>query len=74
MILFLIKYLTVGDNKYIDGYFQNENYFKDIRSDLLTDFTNLVDLDIFSKNIEKKILNSEKLFITYSERGLYTRC
>jgi len=66
------KYLNVDDNKYIDGYFQNENYFKDIRSDLISDFTNSVDLDIFSKNIEKKILKSERNCSLHVRRGDYT--
>ena len=50
--------LILEDNKYIDGYFQCEKYFKDIREIILKQFTINQDISNYTKEIKNKIQNA----------------
>jgi hypothetical protein len=63
--------LELSDNNYIVGYYQCENYFKDIRDILLEQFTIKKCLSNYTIEIEKKINNSLKSCSIHIRRGDY---
>ncbi|MFH0892344.1 MAG: alpha-1,2-fucosyltransferase [Candidatus Falkowbacteria bacterium] len=69
---FIPDVLALGNKAYLDGYWQNENYFKDIRDILLWEFTLKEPLGPDDARIEKEIAehNSVSLHI---RRGDYVQ-
>jgi len=58
------------DNIILDGYWQNENYFKDIRAEILKDFTLKKDISKEANNYLKKIRNNNSVSL-HIRRGDY---
>jgi hypothetical protein len=56
-LLFDNRFLEIEDNSYLDGYFQCEKYFKDIREIILKQFSINQDISNYTKEIENKIQN-----------------
>ena len=63
-LLFDKKLLEIDDNSYLDGYFQCEKYFKDIREIILKQFTINQDISNYTKEIKNKILEVATIFIS----------
>lgn len=63
--------LTPPDSTYIHGYFQSEKYFKEIRADILLDFTLITPLSNYSESIKEKILGSKSSASIHIRRGDY---
>lgn len=59
-------------NKYLDGYFQSEKYFKHLRNQLLADFE-FPALDTDNDNIRKKIEASPNAVSIHVRRGDYLK-
>ncbi len=57
---------------YLDGYWQNENYFKDIRNEILKDFTLKQDISKEAKEYLKQIQNSNSVSL-HVRRGDYVQ-
>jgi len=57
---------------YLDGYWQNENYFKDIRNDILKNFTLKQDISKEAKNYLEQIKNSNSVSL-HIRRGDYVQ-
>ena len=55
---------------YLDGYWQNENYFKDIRDEILKDFTLKQDISKEAKEYLNQIKNSKSISL-HVRRGDY---
>lgn len=68
-LLFDAKLLDVEDNTYIDGYFQSENYFKDIKEIILKQFTIKKEISSYSKDIENQIKDSKNSCSLHIRRG-----
>lgn len=68
-LLFDKKLLEIQDNNYLDGYFQCENYFKNIREIILKQFTINKEISNYSKDIENKIKNSQNSCSLHIRRG-----
>jgi hypothetical protein len=65
----IIDNIDLNKNVYLNGFFQKEIYFKDIRNQLLEDFKiNITDDNI--KNLEKEILSSNSICVNI-RRGDY---
>lgn len=65
--------LRVKDDSFVQGYFQNENYFKDIRVDILNDFTFCKPLSDYSAKIEQEIKATKVACSLHIRRGDYTK-
>lgn len=63
--------LTPPDGTNIHGYFQSEKYFKEIRADIIQDFTLKSPLSPYSKSVEEKILASSLSASIHIRRGDY---
>ncbi len=72
LLLFDQKLLNIKDNSYISGYFQSDNYFKNIRSILLNHFLTNNEISDYSKKIKKLIQESENSCSLHIRRGDYT--
>jgi len=59
-------------NLYLDGYFQNENYFKDLRNKVLYDFT-FPELSDNNKIIAKNISETKNAISIHIRRGDYLK-
>lgn len=70
-LLFDKTLLELNDEKYINGYFQCENYFKDIRNILLKQFEINQTITNYSMKIEKMILDSQNSCSMHIRRGDY---
>lgn len=70
-LVFDNRFLEIEDNSYLDGYFQCEKYFKDIREIILKQFTINLELSSYAKEIENKILNSQNSCSIHIRRGDY---
>ena len=68
-LLFDKKLLEIDDNSYLDGYFQCEKYFKDIREIILKQFTINQDISNYTKEIKNKIQNSQNSCSLHIRRG-----
>ena len=68
-LLFDNNLLMFEDNKYIDGYFQCEYYFKDIRKEILNQFVINQAISNYTKDIENKIKNSRNSCSLHIRRG-----
>ncbi|MGJ0338332.1 alpha-1,2-fucosyltransferase [Aliarcobacter cryaerophilus] len=68
-LLFDKKFLEIEDNSYLDGYFQCEKYFKDIREIILKQFTINQDISNYTKEIKNKIQNSQNSCSLHIRRG-----
>ncbi|MBU1667539.1 alpha-1,2-fucosyltransferase, partial [bacterium] len=68
-LLFNDGLLKVEDHNYIDGYFQCEKYFKDIREILLKQFCTNKGISNYTKKIEKKIFGSKHSCSLHIRRG-----
>jgi hypothetical protein len=68
-LLFDKKLLEIDDNSYLDGYFQCEKYFKDIREIILKQFTINQDISNYTKEIKNKIQNSKNSCSLHIRRG-----
>ncbi len=64
------KFRNLRGNIYMDGYFQSEMYFRDIRSDLIRNFSFKDELSLKNKNIIKNIQNTNSVSI-HVRRGDY---
>ena len=64
--------LKAGDNSYIDGYWQSEKYFKEIKNKLLEEFKLTVELDKDNRDMLNKIINSNSTGI-HIRRGDYVK-
>jgi hypothetical protein len=65
------QFLTISDHTYIEGYFQSEKYFKDIRKTILKKFTLNKELSMFGKYIADRIVNAKKSCSIHIRRGDY---
>lgn len=70
-LLFDTKMLTPHDNSYIEGYFQTEKYFLEIRETLLNQFTLNKTLSNYSQEIEHAIENANISVSLHIRRGDY---
>ncbi|MDC3244815.1 alpha-1,2-fucosyltransferase [Gammaproteobacteria bacterium] len=68
-LLFDEKLLNINDHSYVDGYFQNEKYFCDIRGILLEQISINRPLSNFTKNIQKKINSLNNTCSIHVRRG-----
>jgi hypothetical protein len=68
-LLFDNRFLEIEDNSYLDGYFQCEKYFKDIREIILKQFTINQEVSNYTKEIENKIQNSQNSCSLHIRRG-----
>ena len=68
-LLFDKKLLEIDDNSYLDGYFQCEKYFKDIREIILKQFTINQEVSNYTKEIKNKIQNSQNSCSLHIRRG-----
>jgi hypothetical protein len=68
-LLFDENFLNIEDNNYIEGYFQSEKYFENMRDVLLKQFTIKEELLKYTKEIEKKIQNSLNSCSLHIRRG-----
>lgn len=68
-LLFDNRFLEIEDNSYLDGYFQCEKYFKDIRQIILKQFTINQEVSNYTKEIENKIQNSQNSCSLHIRRG-----
>lgn len=64
--------LEIDKPCYIKGFFQTEKYFKDIREDLIKDFSLKVDLNEQNKKMLEKIKSTNSVSIHF-RRGDYTK-
>lgn len=63
------KLLNIKDNSYIEGYFQSEKYFKNIKEIILDQFIINQQISIYTKEIEKQIRNSKNSCSIHVRRG-----
>lgn len=68
-LLFDSNFLKIGNNNYIEGYFQSEKYFKNIREVLLKQFIIKQETSNYTKKIEKKIIVSKNSCALHVRRG-----
>ena len=68
-LLFDSDLLSVEDDSYIEGYFQGEKYFKDIREVILKQFTIKQEVSDYTKKIENQIKNSQSSCSLHVRRG-----
>ena len=64
------KVFDYDENIILDGYWQNENYFKEIRDDIIKDFTPKIDISNEAKKHLKQICSSNSISI-HLRRGDY---
>jgi len=62
--------LQIDHDAYLEGYWQSENYFKDIKDTLLRDFTFKEPMDAKNQQLAKEILGAESVSI-HMRRGDY---
>jgi len=70
-LLYDEKYLMVDDNNYIEGYFQSEKYFNNVKEVLLKQFKIKHSLSDYTKSIQKKIINTNNSCSIHVRRGDY---
>lgn len=68
-LLFDKKLLEIQDNNYLDGYFQCENYFNNIREIILRQFTINKEISDYSKDIQNEIKSSQNSCSLHVRRG-----
>ena len=68
-LLFDESLLRINDNSYVDGYFQNEKYFYDIREIILEQISINRPLSNFTKSIQKKINSLNNTCSIHVRRG-----
>ncbi len=68
-LLFDESLLRINDNSYVDGYFQNEKYFYDIRDIILKQISINRPLSNFTKSIQKKINSLNNTCSIHVRRG-----
>jgi|SaaInl8_200m_RNA_FD_contig_41_2269409_length_3092_multi_3_in_0_out_0_3 hypothetical protein len=61
----------LNNDIYLEGYFQNERYFLDIRDELLKDFTIKDSLSSYTQQIEKEIFDEDVSVSLHIRRGDY---
>ena len=71
-LLFDEKLLHIDDDKYIEGYFQSEKYFIDIREELLKRFIITSSTSNYTEKIKNDILNSSMSCSIHIRRGDFT--
>jgi hypothetical protein len=71
-LLFDETLLKVEDNNYIDGYFQCEKYFINIKNVILEQFLLKTDLSDYAKVLKDKIINSKNSCSIHIRRGDFT--
>lgn len=67
---FYKKAMKAPEDCYIDGYWQSENYFKDIRKELLNDFALISEVSVETKKLAEKIKSEQSVSI-HVRRGDY---
>ena len=70
-LLFDAALLAPRLDQYIEGYFQSECYFRDIRENILKDFMILKPLSSYTQCIQDKILSTEVSCSLHIRRGDY---
>lgn len=70
-LLFDKKLLNIENDKYIDGYFQCEQYFVEIKDILLKQFIMTQDKSNYTIDIEKQIISSKRSCSLHVRRGDY---
>ena len=68
-LLFDKTLLSLGNNQYVEGYFQSEKYFIDIRDIIINQFTIKDDLSNYSKSILNLIITSKNTCSVHVRRG-----
>jgi len=68
-LLFDSNLLSVEDDNYIEGYFQSEKYFRDIREILLKQFIINQEVSNYTKELENQIKNSQNSCSLHIRRG-----
>lgn len=68
-LLFDHRLLEIEDNNYVDGYFQSENYFKNIRETLINQFIIKQEILNYTNEIKDKIVNSKNSCSLHIRRG-----
>ncbi len=71
-LLFDENLLRIEDDTYMQGYFQSEKYFLDIREIILKQFTMISNITSYTKEVEKSILNSQNSCSIHIRRGDFT--
>jgi hypothetical protein len=62
---------NLNNDIYLEGYFQNEKYFVDIRDELLKDFTIKNNISKYTKQIKEQILDAKITVSLHIRRGDY---
>jgi len=62
---------NLGVNLYLEGYFQSEKYFYNIREELLKEFTLKSKKSLYTKQMEGEILNEKVAISLHVRRGDY---
>ena len=70
-LMFNQSLLFLKDNQYVEGYFQNEKYFKNIRDLLISQFVTQHELSSFSKSIIEIIKAHKNTCSIHIRRGDY---
>ena len=70
-LLFDSDLLNIEDDSYIEGYFQSEKYFKNIREVIIKQFTINQKVSNYAIEIENKIKNSQNSCSLHIRRGDY---
>jgi hypothetical protein len=65
------KVLAMGKNSYLEGYFQNELYFSNIRDILIKDFTISDGISKYANEVKYKILRKNTAISIHLRRGDY---
>ena len=68
-LLFDKELLNIEDNSYLDGYFQCEKYFKDIKEIILKQFRIKLEISSYTKEMENKIKSSQNSCSLHVRRG-----
>jgi len=68
-LLFDESLLRIEDDKYIQGYFQSEKYFINLREVILKQFTMISNITNYTKQVEKSILKSHNSCSIHIRRG-----
>lgn len=64
-------YVDIKDGYYIEGFFQDERYFKSLKDELVNDFMPNFELSSYAKNIKQSILKDDKSVFMHIRRGDY---
>jgi hypothetical protein len=70
-LLFQENFLKIIDHTYVEGYFQSEKYFKNIRGTILNKFSMRQELSAYGKSIANQIVGTNNSCSIHVRRGDY---